>query len=160
MVWYVMIRYGMVWYDVAWYGMVWYGMLWYGIVWYGMVWYGTARYGMVWYGMVWHGTSHNIYFMEINRYFPCSTFITVADPAQCFACDERDAATCTANQRNLTCAKFNQPVGPRPLGTTHCGSAAITYLDYFEVVRIGFIRGCFDCAGKITFINKDRFNTL
>ena len=70
-------------------------------------------------------------------------FPTDAGPIQCYACAERDAATCSANQFRQTCATDRNS-----LGTTHCGSAVGKYRDESGKVLDGFIRGCIDCAGK------------
>ena len=73
--------------------------------------------------------------------------LTVAGPAQCNVCNARDEATCTFFQRNQTCATDRES-----LGSTHCGSVAITYLDYSGVITNGTIKGCFNCTGnKILF---------
>ena len=68
---------------------------------------------------------------------------TDAGPSQCYACAERDEATCRANQFNQTCA-----TDQNSLGTTHCGSAVGKYQDKSGKVLDGFIRGCIQCAGK------------
>lgn len=66
-----------------------------------------------------------------------------AGPRQCYACAQRDAATCSANQFRQTCATDRNS-----LGTTHCGSAVGKYRDNSGKVLDGFIRGCIDCADK------------
>ena len=73
------------------------------------------------------------------------TFFIMTDvgPVQCYACAERDAATCKANQLIQKCA-----TDQNSLGTTHCGSAVGKYRDESGEVLDGFIRGCIDCAGK------------
>ena len=68
---------------------------------------------------------------------------TAAGPSQCFACAERDEATCRANQFRQTFATSHYS-----LGTTHCGSAVVKYLNKSGKVMDGFIRGCIQCAGK------------
>ena len=71
--------------------------------------------------------------------------LTVAGPTQCNVCDAQDAGTCSLRQGNQTCATDRES-----LGTTHCGSAAIKYLRFGDVIEQGIIRGCFDCTGKLT----------
>lgn len=66
-----------------------------------------------------------------------------AGPSQCYACAERDAATCRANLFTQTCATDQSS-----LGTTHCGSAVGKYQDKSGKVLDGFIRGCIQCADK------------
>ena len=68
---------------------------------------------------------------------------TAAGPSQCYACAERDAATCRANLFTQTCATDQSS-----LGTTHCGSAVGKYQDKSGKVLDGFIRGCIQCTGK------------
>ena len=70
---------------------------------------------------------------------------TDAGPSQCYACAERDEATCRANQFNQTCA-----TDQNSLGTTHCGSAVGKYQDKSgkDLKLDGFIRGCIQCTGK------------
>ena len=71
---------------------------------------------------------------------------TGAVPTQCLSCGlgSSDAANCIRFQEDQTCA-----TGDESLGTTHCGTAAIKYVDYgTNVTRTGIFRGCFDCSGK------------
>ena len=42
----------------------------------------------------------------------------------------------------------------KSLGTTHCGSAILKVRDEKDRVLDGFIRGCINCAGKITCDKK------
>ena len=66
-----------------------------------------------------------------------------AGPKECYACAERDAATCAKNQVTQTCATDRNS-----LGTTHCASAVGKYRDQYGIVKDGFIRGCIQCTGK------------
>jgi len=73
-----------------------------------------------------------------------ATDVVAGSSMRCNACIERDGATCTASQRNETCA-----TDKGSLGTTHCGSAAIKYR-YFprDDIKYGLFRGCVDCADE------------
>ena len=79
-------------------------------------------------------------------FFFLSFFINPAcAPTQCNTCDRRNTTTCYGFQENQLCATNRDS-----LGTTHCGSIAIKYLEFplTNVVKDGFYRGCIDCAGK------------
>ena len=60
---------------------------------------------------------------------------------QCQSCLEDDSVECILDQESQICAQDREA-----LGTTHCGSAKITYRDRSRV-EDGVIRGCIDCAG-------------
>ncbi|XP_073237359.1 uncharacterized skeletal organic matrix protein 2-like [Porites lutea] len=71
---------------------------------------------------------------------------TGAVPTQCLSCGlgSFDAANCIRFQEDQTCATSEES-----LGTTHCGTAAIKYVDYgTNVTRTGIFRGCFDCSAS------------
>ena len=70
--------------------------------------------------------------------------VTDAGPTECHACTGSDAAACTANQVSQTCA-----TDPNSLGTTHCASVVGEFQNESGSVFEAFIRGCFDCAGKL-----------
>ncbi|CAH3147677.1 unnamed protein product, partial [Porites evermanni] len=71
--------------------------------------------------------------------------LTVAGPTQCNSCQSSDAAQCTTSPRNQVCATDGES-----LGTTHCGTAAIKYVNSFgpNDTRVEIFGGCFDCADK------------
>ena len=75
-------------------------------------------------------------------------FITASGPTQCQTCFG-DAASCSKNQEAKVCA-----ADKNSLGTTHCGSAILKMRDEHDRVLDGFIRGCINCAGKITCDKK------
>ena len=66
-----------------------------------------------------------------------------ACPNVCHACAENDWTTCNYIQSSQTCS-----TDPKSLGTTHCGSAVVTYRDKDGQDHTGVIRGCIDCAGN------------
>ena len=70
--------------------------------------------------------------------------MTDAGPTECHACTESDAVACTANQVSQTCA-----TDPNSLGTTHCASVAGEFENESGGILEAFVRGCFDCAGKL-----------
>ena len=70
-------------------------------------------------------------------------FSTAVWTKECYACTERDAATCRANQKSQACATDQDS-----LGVTDCASAATKYQDMAGNVQEGFIRGCLDCSGE------------
>ena len=88
-------------------------------------------------------------FSEITQPLYVTLFYCVIDagPAECHACIEGDAVTCSANQIKQTCA-----TDPNSLGTTHCGSMAGKFLYQSGSMVEGFVRGCIDCSGKQTFL--------
>ena len=67
-------------------------------------------------------------------------------PTQCNSCQSSDAAQCTTSPRNQVCATDGES-----LGTTHCGTAAIKYVNSFgpNDTRVEIFGGCFDCAGRL-----------
>ncbi|KAM7428902.1 hypothetical protein ABFA07_020181 [Porites harrisoni] len=87
------------------------------------------------------------------KLFPVLVFLVVADltgavPTQCLSCGlgSFDAANCVIRfqEHSETCATSEES-----LGTTHCGTAAITYVVYgTNVTRTGIYRGCVDCSDK------------
>ncbi|XP_058954798.2 uncharacterized skeletal organic matrix protein 2 [Pocillopora verrucosa] len=89
--------------------------------------------------------------MKAFVYFAiCCLSINAVDagPTQCHSCIEADDASCSANQKNQTCAS-----DPLSLGTTHCASVAISYYGnetdiLNDKLHDGFIRGCIDCGDK------------
>ena len=68
-----------------------------------------------------------------------NVFFPVADPGPCYSC----LGTCSSRYlwRNQTCDQYS-------LGTSHCGTAAISYTDYSGRVKRDTFKGCFDCTGK------------
>lgn len=79
--------------------------------------------------------------------------MTDAGPTECHACTETDAVTCTANQVSQTCA-----TDPKSLGTTHCASVAGEFENESGGIQEAFIRGCFDCAGKLIICFGTKYN--
>ena len=71
---------------------------------------------------------------------------TGAVPTQCLSCGlgAYDTANCVRFQEDQTCATAEES-----LGTTHCGTAAIKYVNLItNVTQTGIFRGCFACSGK------------
>ena len=93
----------------------------------------------------------NIVYFQLNFWI---FVLTVAGPTQCNSCQSSDAAQCTTSPRNQVCATDGES-----LGTTHCGTAAIKYVNSFgpNDTRVEIFGGCFDCAGRLVL---RRFDTV
>ena len=93
----------------------------------------------------------NIVYFQLNLWI---FVLTVASPTQCNSCQSSDAAQCTTSPRNQVCATDGES-----LGTTHCGTAAIKYVNSFgpNDTRVEIFGGCFDCAGRLVL---RRFDTV
>ena len=93
----------------------------------------------------------NIVYFQLNLWI---FVLTVAGPTQCNSCQSSDAAQCTTSPRNQVCATDGES-----LGTTHCGTAAIKYVNSFgpNDTRVEIVGGCFDCAGRLVL---RRFDTV
>ena len=93
----------------------------------------------------------NIVHFQLNLWI---FVLTVAGPTQCNSCQSSDAAQCTTSPRNQVCATDGES-----LGTTHCGTAAIKYVNSFgpNDTRVEIFGGCFDCAGRLVL---RRFDTV